>query len=71
MRVYMSKKNISYNYLKRIGIKVFTIEDDLSKYKFSKLTEEEILYNRSILLKEYGINRIKESIKEIISTLNC
>ena len=67
MRVYLSKKSIEYKFLKRIGIIVFSIEDDLNKNSaiFARLSNEEMNINRKILTEHYGKKKVKEAIFNI------
>ena len=71
-RLYMYECNMQYQYFKRLGLKVFTIDRDFNrknKQVFEPLSQQDILYNREILMREYGFNemdgRIRELIKEI------
>jgi hypothetical protein len=72
-RVYMSNKSHLYNYFKRLGVLVYSIEDDLNvmnKMSLTPLTESEVEHNRSILRREYGKENMMKKIKELVQILN-
>lgn len=48
-RVYLSEKSIAYQYYKALGVHVYSLEKDFTKYKFSKLGVEKIIENREIM----------------------
>lgn len=70
MRVYMSEKNISYHYLKRIGANVYTIEHDFAKYGFEPLADELVEQNIAALMKVYGREHVMEEIKNVVKELS-
>ena len=72
MRVFLSKKSMVYQYFKRLNLIIFSVEDDLNKdnLKLGKLTEEEILHNRTILNQLYSNNAINIAVNEIIHNLS-
>ncbi len=68
-KVYLNGTNTMYHYLKRIGIRIYSIEKELfpgNEAAFQNLTFEEIDHNRRILHQEIGeehiIHRLRESI---------
>lgn len=70
MRVYMSKKNISYNFLKRLGVLVFSLEDELALYGLQPLSEEDFLRNREILSQYYGKEHVMQEVKNVVKVLS-
>jgi len=65
-KVYLDKRNTVYHYLKRIGIIVFSISDDLVPENINALTllsEKEIRNNKSILINEIGEEQLLNSIR--------
>ena len=73
MRVYLSERGIDYQRFNKIGCKVYTIEQDLRKNNLKALmplTEEEIAYNRSLLMQFYGREYILEKLHKIVEVLN-
>lgn len=70
MRVYMSEKNISYHYLKRIGANIYTIEHDFEKYGFEPLADELVEQNRAALMKVYGREHVMAEIKNVAKELS-
>lgn len=71
MRVFLSKKNLSYRYFKRLGCVVYSIEDDLgyNLSDFKCLTDEEITINRNILKSIYSKESTDKKVKIIIDKL--
>ena len=73
MRVYLSEKGIDYQRFKRLRVHVFSIEKDLCKDNpnaFQPLSEEEIIYNRQLLMKHYGAESIRNNLNHIVNILN-
>lgn len=70
MRVYMNDQNLTYQFLKRIGATVFTIEKDFKTCGFKPLTAEERLHNRDVLSAWYSKAHMMEGVKEIAKELN-
>lgn len=72
MRVFLSKKNLSYHYFRRIGCKLYSLEDDfhlLNDINFQCLSDEEIALNRKILYAIYSSESTNRKIQTIINTL--
>ncbi len=70
MRVYMNEQNLTYQFLKRIGATVFTIEKDFKTCGFKPLTAEERQHNRDVLSAWYSKAHMMEGVKEIAKELN-
>lgn len=70
MRVYLSEKSFAYQYFKRLGAVVFSLENDLSKEGFSALPEETVVRNRTVLLQWYGKAAIGHQNMDLISLLD-
>ena len=69
-KVYLSKRNTFYKYLKRIGVLVFSYENDLSESSINQLLNiDQIEYNRNILFKnlnsEFLLNELKQKIEKV------
>lgn len=70
-KLYLSETSITYRYLKDIGIKVFSIQSELTNDKFSDFLEDnDILKNSKIISdliynKENAINELKELYSKI------
>lgn len=62
IRVFMNEKSPLYDSLKKMGLFVYSIQEDLKKENcnaLEKLTDDEVAKNKVILLKEFGkINTI-------------
>lgn len=74
MRVYLSEEGIDYKHFKSIGCKVFSIERDLNRKNkdvLMPLSEDDIIYNRNILLNFYGEEAVLRSAKELVRVLNA
>ena len=69
MRVYLSEKSMSYLFFKRIGVVVFSLERELSKFFFSSLTDEEVHINRVILSRVYGKEHVMQGVKSLVQAL--
>ncbi len=70
MRVYLSEKCISFGFFKRLGLSVFSFESDFRDYGCQKLSDEEVMHNRSILMDNFGRERILCACNEVVSKLN-
>lgn len=73
MRVYLSEAGIDFKRFKSIGIHIFSIEKDLCKdnsHAFKPLSEEEIMYNRQLIMQHYGAESIKNKLNYLIEILN-
>ena len=70
MRVYMSEKNISYHYLKRIGANVYTLEHDFKIYGYTPLSDELVEQNRAALMKVYGKEHVMKEIENVVKELS-
>jgi hypothetical protein len=74
MRVYLSEEGIDYKHFKSIGCKVFSIERDLNRKNkdvLMPLSEDDIIYNRNILLNFYGEDAVLRNAKELVRILNA
>ena len=69
MRVYLSEKNIALEGYKQMGLKVFSIESDLEKYKFMPLSVEERSENRKALTKWFGKQHVMDAVKDVVNAL--
>lgn len=69
-KVYLSKKNTFYKYLKRIGVLIFSYENDLSERSLNELlTYEQIEYNRNILFINLNSELLLKELKLKIETI--
>lgn len=68
-RVYLSSKNPVYNYMVRLGIRVFDFDKEFQIFKNSKLTEEEVTYNQSILNRYFNKDVILRESNNLICKL--
>lgn len=71
-KVFLSKRNTFYKYLKRIGIHVYCYESDLNQKTISTgLSKEQILHNRKILYdnfnEKYLLSELERQLNHIIS----
>lgn len=69
MRVYISEKNLSYKYFKRIGVKIFSIESDMRIYHFTPLSEEERTVNRRVLMEWYSKEKVMKAVQNVLNAL--
>lgn len=73
MRVYLSERGIDYQRFKLIGCKVYSIEKDLKPNNADALlpmSEEDVNYNRQILINNYGKNYMSQVISKTFNVLN-
>lgn len=71
-RVYLSKKSTTYTCLKRLGIIIYAVEDDLIpsfQDVLLPLTKSQQTHNREILIREYGGKNMNQKIEIIIHEL--
>ena len=70
-KVFLSEKNTLYHYLKRIGIHVFSIENDLQdESSLSLLSDAEIEHNKtkigSLLNRDHLVSELKKSLDQFL-----
>jgi hypothetical protein len=70
VRVYLPETNPSFEYLKSIGIFIFSLQTDFEKYKFSKLEDKYVEINRKILFETiFNKKFIKTNIDNIVEII--
>ena len=69
MRVYLSEKSIAYNFFKRIGAQIYSIESDLKKYQFTPLSDEVRAENRKVLTKWFSKQHVMEAVQNVVNAL--
>ena len=72
-RVYMSNRSELFAFFRRIGVFIYSIEDDLNAGNTSALrplSEEETGVNRRAIASLYGIDAMREKNRVIVQTLN-
>ena len=68
-KVYLNESNTFLHYLRRIGIRVCSIEQDLvkeNKLALMNISDNEIEHNRSILKQEIGEETVIERLKQSV-----
>lgn len=70
MRVYLSEKNMTYQYFKRIGCVVYSIESDLEKYGYAPMDEKDVVQNRAVLKEWYSKENMHKRNLEIVKALS-
>ena len=71
-KVYLCAESTTFKYLKRLGMVVFSVEQELTSLNplaLEPLDLDDIKRNRAILEREYGREKIKERIEKVINTL--
>ncbi len=69
-KVFLSKRNTFYHYLKRIGILVYCYETELNKENLKDgLSIKEIKHNRNLLYQELNEKRLLKELKEQIDLI--
>ena len=69
MRVYISEKSIAYNFFKRIGVKVYSLESDFEKYGCDAVSDDEMEYNRKLLREMFSREHVMQSAKNVVDIL--
>jgi len=71
-KVFLSKKNPTYNHFKSLGVHIYSVEDDLRKEIKEPIlmTDSECGKNRRILLNYYGFEAMQKHIEIIVNKLN-
>jgi dTDP-N-acetylfucosamine:lipid II N-acetylfucosaminyltransferase len=67
MRIYINKQTTSYQFFKRKGLIIFSIEDDLKNENekvFDSLNDIEIEHNRTVLKSIFGKNNAVKSFRD-------
>ncbi|NVK53919.1 MAG: TDP-N-acetylfucosamine:lipid II N-acetylfucosaminyltransferase [Flavobacteriaceae bacterium] len=70
-KVFLSEYNSFYQYLRRIGVVVFSYENELNNFSISKLlTPKEIKHNRFVLYNEFNKSKLSDLLKNQILKIN-
>jgi len=72
-KVYLSEKNVLLEYFRRLGVIIFSFENDFrpeNEMVLTNLDEESILNNRTILKKEIGQDKLISHLKEQFENLS-
>lgn len=67
-RVYMSETSAAYAYLKKIGLKVYSLQSELSLFN-EEMKYEDVMINREILSSLYSSSKLIERVVKINSIL--
>lgn len=73
MKVYLSEKNMTYHYFRRIGCKVYSIEKDLNRDNngvFLSEDEDTIMHNREVLTYWYSKENMRQRNLKLVTLLN-
>lgn len=73
-KIYLNKKNTLYAYLKRIGVHIYEITEDLTvenKDALELLTIEQQKHNRDCLSQEIAQDSLSEDLKTSIKSILC
>ncbi|WP_303925478.1 TDP-N-acetylfucosamine:lipid II N-acetylfucosaminyltransferase [Draconibacterium sediminis] len=68
-RIYLSYKNPAYNYFKRIGVTVFSLEDDFHLYGNTKISASQAQKNRQKLDTVFNEEKVKTDLSNLISKI--
>lgn len=69
MRVYLSEKSIAFNFFKRIGVEIYSLERDFAKYGCESMLEEHVQKNKKVLVEMFSANHVYGSAKRLIDIL--
>lgn len=70
MRVYLSERSFAYQYFKRIGCAVYSIEKDLKQYGYTPMAQKDVEQNRAVLLQWYAKENMHKRNLEIVKALS-
>lgn len=70
MRVYLSEKCMTYQYFKRIGCVVYSMESELKKYGYALMDEKDVDQNRAVLQQWYSKENMHKRNLEIVKALS-
>ncbi len=70
MRVYLSEKSMAYDFFKRIGAQIYSIESDLKRYQFTPLSEDVRDENRRVLTKWFSKQHVMEAVQNVVKELS-
>lgn len=67
-KVYMTEKSLAYHYLKRMGLKIFSLENDLTSFN-EDISDSDVFKNRRILSACYSSSKLINRIIEMNNVL--
>ncbi|MCH4099757.1 MAG: TDP-N-acetylfucosamine:lipid II N-acetylfucosaminyltransferase [Prevotella sp.] len=67
-RVFMSKSSLMYQYLKKQGYKIYSLQDDYSLLNLP-MSYDDVILNRKMLSENYASNRLLERVQNINKVL--
>lgn len=70
-RIYLSVKNPAFDYLKRIGVVVYSLETDFVKYGNSRLDLQTANHNRKLLNELFSENSVIKELKILSDKLRA
>ena len=70
MRVYLSERSFAYQYFKRIGCAIYSIEKDLKEYGYAPMEQKEVEQNRAVLQQWYAKENMHKRNLEIVKALS-
>lgn len=68
-RIYFSIRNPLYQYFKRIGVEVFLLEKDFSKYGYSRLDPSLMIANRNALASCFSVQKVEHDFNNLVKIL--
>ena len=69
-RVYLNESNTFYHYLRRIGVKVFSIDSDLNETNtkvFTNLDETDAMHNRRRMIDAFSEATVVSTLRESLN----
>ena len=70
MRVYLSEKSLSYQYFKRIGCAIYSMESDLKKHGYAPMEQKDVEQNRAVLKEWYSKENMYKYNLDIVKALS-
>ncbi len=69
-KVYLSARSLVFNYLKELGLKLYSIQDELNERSLDeKLSYEEIINNRKIIAMNFSLQAVIKKSEMILSKI--
>lgn len=73
MRVYLSKRNVTYDFLNDLGVHVFSVENDLNRqnpHLFEPLSDADVAHNKEVLEGVYGRKATAKKVELIMQKMS-
>ena len=69
MRVYLSEKSIAFSFFRRIGVEIYSLERDFSKYGCDAMPDDLVEKNKMVLAEMFSAKHVYGCAKRLIDVL--